>query len=492
MENHANRPEVREARAGSVGSSVRHSATLDRDFCYVAVPFTYAGKGRFVLRLAVPLSELDVAVAAVRWRILAASAVAAAAAFFIAYLFSNRISRRIRRLQRFAENLLDSPDVDVLEPEADDELGALSRSLNAMVIRLRDLIDRLRIESSRREAILGSMVDGVLAIDSEMRLLFSNASFSGIVGSTAAPVERTPLLSLVRDAPLAGMLAKVLATGEPLKSRIQLPAANDRVFEVQATPLLGASRRGVLAIFHEITEIERLERVRKDFVANVSHELRTPLAGIRGCAETLLDGALEDPSVNKTFIERINAQAVRLSNISDDLLTLSELDAGAAPAPMSPVPLKAALETALRAVESEARIRGVEVGCGTVEEIDVLGHRLRLEQAFVNLLDNAVKFNRAGGHVKAEIVRDRAGRARITISDTGLGIPNEHLTRIFERFYRVDKARSRQVGGTGLGLAIVKHTVELLNGSVQVESELGKGSVFTVILPALPVTSRTT
>jgi two-component system phosphate regulon sensor histidine kinase PhoR len=152
---------------------------------------------------------------------------------------------------------------------------------------------------------------------------------------------------------------------------------------------------------------------------------------------------------------------------------------------MSPVSLKAALETALRAVESEARIRGVDVRCGTVEEIDVLGHRLRLEQAIVNLLDNAVKFNRAGGQVKAEILRDSAGLARITIADTGLGIPSQHLNRIFERFYRVDKARSRQVGGTGLGLAIVKHTVELMNGSVQVESEFGKGSVFTVLLPAL-------
>jgi two-component system phosphate regulon sensor histidine kinase PhoR len=224
--------------------------------------------------------------------------------------------------------------------------------------------------------------------------------------------------------------------------------------------------------------------VRKDFVANVSHELRTPLTAIRGFAETLLDGALEDQENNRKFLEIIRAHAIRLNSISSDLLVLSELESGQPPAAPEPVPVRAALESAMRTVEAEARIHGVTIRSGALGDADVLGDRMRLEQAFVNLLNNAVKFNRPGGEVRIEIARGADGKVAIAISDTGIGIPSEDLPRIFERFYRVDKARSREVGGTGLGLAIVKHLVERMNGAVTVESALGKGSTFVVTLPA--------
>ena len=485
MENHAGRPEIQEAMKGRIGVSIRHSATLGRDFCYAALPFTYREKPGYVLRLALPLEQLDEALAAVRWRILAASASTAGLALLVAYFFSSRISRRIRRLQTFAEQLTRSREVELLHPEANDELGALSRALNRMASRLGDLIDTLRVESSRRQAILTSMVDGVLAVDEHMRVMFCNDSFAKAIGGGAPPSERFPLLSLVRDAALVDVLTKVLATGQPLKRRVQLPVAEDRVFEIQATPLVSTQRDGAIAILHEITEIERLERVRKDFVANVSHELRTPLTAIQGCAEVLLDGALDDPEVNRKFIETITAHANRLNNISADLLTLSELDSGAAAAPLCPVSLKNSILSAVRTVEAEARMRGIHLVCDAIEDIEIRGHQLRLEQAFVNLLDNAIKFNHAGGEVRVAAARTSGEHARVTISDTGIGIPTQDLSRIFERFYRVDKARSRQVGGTGLGLAIVKHTIELMGGRVEVNSELGHGSIFTVVVPAL-------
>ena len=266
---------------------------------------------------------------------------------------------------------------------------------------------------------------------------------------------------------------------------MQLPAA-ERVFEVQAAPLTSGTARGAIAILHDITDLERLERIRRDFVANVSHELRTPLTAIRGYAETLLEGALEDQENNRRFLEIIKAHAIRLNNISSDLLTLSELESGKARPEPEAVSVRAAVESAMRTLESEARLRGVSLVCGRMEDAQVLGDRLQIEQALVNLLDNAVKFNRPGGEVLMEVTRAGDGRVKITLTDTGIGIPHDDLPRIFERFYRVDKARSREVGGTGLGLSIVKHIIERMNGTVSVESQLGKGSTFTLLLPAAP------
>ena len=280
------------------------------------------------------------------------------------------------------------------------------------------------------------------------------------------------------------MLSRVLVTGQLQKQRLQLAAADGRSFEVQAAPLEARARRGVIAILHDITDLERLERVRRDFVANVSHELRTPLAAIHGYAETLLRGALEDKENNRKFVEIIQAHAVRLNNIAADLLVLSELESGERLPPSERIPVREAIEAALRSVEPEARIRAVTVRRGEITAESVSGQRIRLEQAMVNLLDNAIKFNKPGGEVRIEAPPSAEGKIRICVADNGIGIPSDDLPRVFERFYRVDKARSREVGGTGLGLSIVKHVVERMGGSVAVESELGKGSNFMIELPA--------
>ncbi len=489
MENHASRPEIIQAYAGKVGVSIRHSATLDRDLCYVAITFPYQGGARFILRLAVPLQELDTAVASVRWWMFEASLIALALAMAIAYFFSVRFTRRIRRLQSFAENLVATRASQDLAPDADDELGELAKSLNRMAAQLRDSLDRLSLESARREAILSGMVEGVLAVDHEMRITFCNASFARVIGAPATILERTPLLEVVRDAGLRDMFRQVLASRAPLKRRLELPAADGRSFEVQAAPLSvspsASSRRGAIAVLHDITDLERLERVRKDFVANVSHELRTPLTAIRGYAETLLEGALEDPANNRKFLEIIKAQATRLNNIASDLLVLSELESGK-PDTAEPERLRVrgVLESALRTVESAARVSGVRLDCTKVEDVCVVGSKIRLEQALVNLVDNAIKFNRPSGEVRIEAKSAPEGMVRITVTDTGIGISSEDLSRIFERFYRVDKAHSRAVGGTGLGLSIVKHVVERMNGKITVASELGKGTVFSLTVPA--------
>jgi two-component system phosphate regulon sensor histidine kinase PhoR len=485
MENHAGRPEIIAAYRDGVGSSIRHSATINQDLSYVALRMTYHDEPGYILRLAVPLEDVDSSIAAVRWRILWASFIAALVALIFAYFFSRSFTQRIARLRAYAEGLVSAHFSQTPLPDANDELGALGRSLSTTAAQLRDLVDRLSVESAQREAILSSMVEGVLAVDSNLRITFANASFARAVGAPNPIPARMPLVELVRHAELREVLTRVLATGESVKRRMQVPAA-DRIFEVQAAPLASGTVRGAIAILHDITDLERLERIRRDFVANVSHELRTPLTAIRGYAETLLEGALEDQENNRRFLEIIKAHAIRLNNIASDLLTLSDLESGKARPEPEPVSVRAAVESAIRTLESEARLRGVHLLCGRMDDVQVLGDRIQIEQALVNLLDNAVKFNRPSGEVLLEITRNGEGRVKITLTDTGIGIPHDDLPRIFERFYRVDRARSREVGGTGLGLSIVKHIIERANGTVSVESQLGKGSTFTLLLPAVP------
>ncbi len=441
---------------------------------------TYISRGFFWSAFVLLL--IAIIAAALGWTLVFAASAGAGVTSAIAYAIVRSFARRIARLRHYSEGLPDEPLPDEALPGGSDELGELSRSLRQTAARTRDLVNRLQLESAQRQSILASMAEGVLAVDRELRVIFCNGSFARAAGAHAPVREGMPLVELVRDPGLMNIVLTVVKTGNSVNRRIQLRAAEARTFEVQASGLAGPEAYGALAILHDITAIERLERVRKDFVANVSHELRTPLASIRGYAETLLDGALEDPDHNRQFVERILAQAIRLNNIASDLLILSELESTGTVPQVQRISIRAALESVVRTVESAARVHQVKLVAGQVPDLYVLGQEIRLEQALVNLLDNAVKFNRPNGEVRIQ-TGAAGGMVSISIADTGVGIPSEDLPRIFERFYRVDKARSREVGGTGLGLSIVRHVVQLMGGSVQVQSELGKGSQFTLTIP---------
>jgi two-component system phosphate regulon sensor histidine kinase PhoR len=425
----------------------------------------------------------ELGAAQIRERILAILLGAALLAFLVAFLVSRSLSLRVRRLKLLAESFPGGARQDRLIKDSHDELASLERSLAGVAIELRRLLDRLHFESARREAILSGMAEGVLAVDRELRVTFCNAAFLRAIDFRGASFEGRFLLELIRDPDFHALLRSVLATGEPQKLRFKLSTANARTFEANATPLETPSGPGAIAILYDITDLERLEQVRKDFVANVSHELRTPLAGIIGFADTLLDGALEDLKHNRQFVEIIRSNAVRLNSIAADLLILSELESSAEPAEPGLIAVRGVLDAALATVTSEARVRAVTLVRDQIDNVYVTGDRLRLEQALLNLMANAIKFNRAGGEVRVSATQDSQGRVAIAIADTGVGIPSQDLPRIFERFYRVDKARSREVGGTGLGLSIVKHVVERMNGTVSVESQLGRGSTFTLLLP---------
>ncbi len=405
-------------------------------------------------------------------------------AIVMTWIFARSLAWRVARLRDFTEHFLDSNELDAPLPDEGEETAVLNQSFRRMASRIRELVERLSLESARRDAILKSMAEGVLAVDHQMRVMFCNDALTHALGLRAPVQEGTPLVGVVRDPRFLGLIAEVLASGESQSCKLQFTGEDSSVFEAYFAPLAVPSHRGVLVILHDITGLERLERVRRDFVANVSHEMRTPLTAIRGYAETLLSGALSDDENNRRFVEVIQAHAIRLNNIASDLLTLSDLESGRRDVEPGPVSVEDAVNTALLTVEAEARIRGVHLVRGSVRDAIITGHALRLEQALVNLLDNAVKFNKPGGEARIDAGPGGDGRIVITISDTGRGIPSDELPRIFERFYRVDKARSREVGGTGLGLSIVRHVVERMEGIIKVESRFGKGTTFTISFPS--------
>jgi len=486
MENHAHRPEIEAAVRTGLGAAKRHSNSVNMDFLYLAAPARLSTGEPAILRVAAPLETIESAVRANRWRILRATLALAFLVLVAAHFFTRSLTQRIHRIQEAAEDLASGRFTEnpPMLDSGQDELGALAASLHRMAGNLLEMVELVRAESARRDAILSSMREGVLAVDASLRITFCNQAFLDAVAAGQAPGEGTPLEQVAPDGPLLDSLLQVLERGETVRTKISLASSPGRSYELYAKPLELNRQKGALAILHDVTEIERLERVRRDFVANVSHELRTPLTAIRGYAETLLDGAIDDAEHNRKFLEVIRSNAIRLTNIASDLLVLSELEQHRPlQEPAEPVPVQPVIESAIRTVESAARLRQIRI---TAEPADycVRALRFRLEQALVNLVDNAVKFSPPGTEVRIACNRTDGGMVEIHVIDQGIGIPEADLPRIFERFYRVDKARSREAGGTGLGLSIVKHIAELFGGSVRVKSRLNEGSTFTLCFPA--------
>jgi two-component system, OmpR family, phosphate regulon sensor histidine kinase PhoR len=416
----------------------------------------------------------------VLFKIVVLLAALSAAAFALLYAVARSWSLGVQRLEQFMEGPLENSGE--LPQDGPPELQRLSRGMRRRAERIRQVIERANVELSHRETILAAMAEGVLAVDQKLKVIFCNDAFAQAFGTRTPGVAGRTFYEVVREPALLNMLEVVVRSGTSEKDRFRLPSAGGRWFEARALPLGDAPVRGAVVVLHDITDVHRQEQVRKDFVADVSHDLRTPLSAIRGYAETLLDGALDDSGNSRKFVEIILSQTIRLSNIASDLLVLSELDSGATPGPPESVALCEVIESALHTVQSEAVLRRVHLNRGKCQDCRVAGYRFRLEQALVNLLNNAVKFNRPDGEVTIECGFTEDGRVRISVRDTGIGIASDDLKRIFERFYRVDKARSRPAGGTGLGLPIVKEVIERMGGCVEVESQLGRGSTFTILL----------
>ena len=442
----------------------------------VVVPIGPSGRPAAVLHVMHPGAESRTAIEALRTRLLLLTGLFTAIGIVIVGLYLTTADRRLRQQRQFVENVL-APQSKVAAV-ANDEITALARSLRELPPRWDGLNRQAQGESALRGLILKTMSEGVVAVGSDMNVTFCNDNFGKYV-KQALPIGRH-ILTVVRSPEFLNVLTAAIQTNEVHHIRIEL---NGRQLEVQATPLEAAGSSGAIAVLRDITDLERLERVRRDFITNISHELRTPLAAIQGYAETLLEGAVAPAMPERRFLETIHQHATRLSRVAADLATLSEIETPSANQQLAPVSIRMVVASAARAIEREADVRQITVIADDLPDVEVFGQQLRLEQAMVNLLDNAVRFNQSGGEVRVTSAVTAEHELRVSVADTGIGIPSELLPRIFERFYRVDKARSRETGGTGLGLSIVKHVAEQMHGRVQVESTLGKGTKFTLVLP---------
>jgi two-component system phosphate regulon sensor histidine kinase PhoR len=485
IENHRGRPEVRAALTGGVGRDLRRSETVGQELLYVALPVSDGARIVGVLRLALPLAVVESAYATIRQVVLAGGLLALGVALGIGLFVAGRMTRPVVEMQSVARRMAEG-NFSVKAPvRSPDEIGRLGRALNVMAARLKEKIGDLEEERARTAAILDSMVEGVLAVDARDHVLLLNQSARAIFRLGPKLGEGKPFLEVIRNPDLFDLLRACREGAGAMVSReLHLTTPVERALQVHALPLrLGGEGTGVLMVLHDITELRRLEQVRTEFVANVSHELRTPLTAIRGYLETLLGGALEEQEHARKFLEITFRHTERLGRLLDDLLDLSNIELGRIHLQLEPTDLRDALEHVLSIIRPRGEAGGVLLSAdlgGDLPMVSADGDRLA--QILINLLDNAVKFTPPGGRVTVSATIQEK-EVEVSVSDTGIGIPSTDLSRITERFYRVDKARSRELGGTGLGLAIVKHLVQAHGGELRIESELNHGTTVHFTLP---------
>jgi two-component system, OmpR family, phosphate regulon sensor histidine kinase PhoR len=477
-ENHAARPEVAAALAGRTGHAVRRSATVGVDMLYAAAP----GPGGTAVRLALPLTQVARRVSAARAYVLWAALAVLAAALAAAWLLARAAGGPLEDMAAAAAKLAAGDYAARVRGVAPgDERGVLADTLNELAARVEGTVAELTKEHGQFAAVLGQMAEGVVAVDGEGRVLLANPALSRLLGVDAGAAKGRPFVESLRHAGASELLASVLREGRAVSKELRLFAPEELMFDAHCAPL---PQGGALLVLHDITRLRRLEQVRRDFVANVSHELRTPLSSIRGFAETLREGAVDDEENRLGFLKTIEEQAIGLQKLVDDLLDLSAIESGHRPPKLAPVELGPLVRETLRRFGPAAAERGVALAASLPDRLaPALADADQTRQVLANLVDNAVKYTEKGGRVDVS-ARPAGGGLVVDVRDTGAGIPAPDLPRVFERFYRVEKARTREAGGTGLGLAIVKHLVEAQGGRVSVESRQPGGSTFSFFLPS--------
>ena len=483
LENHLTRPEVQDALKKGVGSAIRYSTTLRTSMLYVAVPFTSAGKEEGVLRLALPLSSLEKTRSSLHAILGASLALATLLSLVLSYILSNVTSRSLRVMTATAARIGKGEFSRRIPVRSRDEVGELAGVMNEMAVRIEAQLQSISSEKARLDTILRGMGEGLMVTDGNGVITLVNPAFRALF-EIRDEVEGKPLIDISRHPALNDTFKTVVATRDERLEEITFQLEQEKTVLTHWVPLLDQGDvQGIVAVFHDITDLKKLEKVRKDFVANVSHELRTPVSVIRGYAETLLGGLLEaDPARATRFVEIIHNHSERLTALIGDLLALSELESGGTALELRPTTLEGVVMNVCKLLEQKARDKSIAIDAGRLAQVpQVLADRGRLEQVLMNLVDNALNYTPEKGSVTISVTVEEK-MVRIAVTDTGIGIPSRDLPRIFERFYRVDAARSRDQGGTGLGLSIVKHIVQLHGGTVLVESTPGKGSTFAFTL----------
>jgi two-component system phosphate regulon sensor histidine kinase PhoR len=483
VENHLQRPEVQDALKNGSGSALRYSETLHTTMLYSAMSFS-SGATTGVIRLAMPLEYLTSARNTLHNLVGGAALVAILIGLLFSYALSNLTSKPLRDMADAAARIGQGGSKAKIPVVSKDEIGKLATVLNNMSDRIEDQVQRLSTEKQRLDTILNSMGEGVMVTAPDGVISLVNPAFHRLF-AISGTVEGKRLIEISRHPDLLEAFTEMgKPTVNELVREISLQQGDMTLFTHWVPLNVDSVKQGIVAVFHDISDLKKAENMRRDFVANVSHELRTPVTVIKGYAETLLDGALEsDPGRSRRFVEIIASHSERLTNLINDILTLSSLETKEALLELNPMDVSGTIVKACTLLQEGAAQKNIAIVNKTVGSAlpRIMADQGRLEQVVVNLLENAIKYTPEGGTVS--LFSEEYGQfVKVSISDTGIGIPFKDLPRIFERFYRVDEARTREQGGTGLGLAIVKHIIQLHGGAVSVTSEPGKGSVFSFTL----------
>ncbi len=487
MESHGNRPEIKQAFASGKGEEIRYSNTIQQRLMYKAIVIEKSGQVLGVLRTSIPITFIDQALNSVRIRMLIDGLIIAILSAALGLYISRRISKPLQRLKMGAERFSSGDLQRKLLIEGNTiEIDTLAEAMNEMAEQLGQRIDTITNQRNEQEAIFYSMIEGVIAIDSDSLIININNAAAKFFNLDIDAVEGKSLHRYIRSSALQRVVDETLISRKTASAEVEYEGRTRKYGEVTSTMLQGADGHqiGILIVVNDVTRMRQLEKMRRDFVANVSHELKTPITAIQGFVETLIDGAVEKTEDAKHFLGIIKKQSDRLHAIIEDLLSLARIEQGAEKESieLTSQPIGPVLQDAIDCCRQKAESKDISIELIAEGIITVPINTRLLEQAVINLISNAITYSENGSDVKikANVFGDEVA---ISVIDTGCGIDAEHHSRLFERFYRIDRARSRELGGTGLGLAIVKHIALAHNGLVAVESEIDKGSTFTVKLP---------
>ena len=478
MDNHANRPEVIEALSQETGSSIRYSSTLGYSMMYVAVPITSNGGVVGVARVALPLTQIDKSLQHINRVIIIGAVIAAVIAILLAFQILRITTEPVKKLTHLSRKMAQGELDQEIQITSRDEVGELARAFNQMAARLKEMVALITNERDRMATILSNIDDAILMVDGDSKITTMNRAAENIFQISEKKALGHTFIEIVRDHELNGLLQRCLSTRKQQTGAVEIKPKK-QFLSIIATPL--PRDGGCLVHIQDLTELRRLEMIRQDFVSNISHELRTPIASVKALAETLNEGAIEDPSVAKDFLSRINAEADKLAQMVQELGELSRIESGEAPLQKRRINIADAIGHAVDRLRAQADRAGLNLDFVIPTTLpEVLADEARVEQVLVNIIHNAIKFTPSGGRISIS-AKAKDNDILVSVADTGIGISPDDLPRIFERFYKADKSRSG--GGTGLGLAIAKHIVEAHGGRIWAESTEGRGSIFNFTLP---------
>jgi len=480
---HLERPEIQEARVRGKGSATRYSRTMKEEMIYVALPIQKGPELVGYIRLARTLGEVKKTIEEFTAILLQSFLIILVSSAAVAFLFSRRLTTPIRDMEHFTERLRRGEIPGTLMIRSSDEIGLLAENINYMVDELQKRIAALQEEKAKVEAAFSSALDGILILDHQGRIETVNRGMWAMIGERYRDIVGKTPLEAFRSLGLQKALDQYRSGGMPVSQEIELGEGEPVMLDVSITPVRGvdAAEGKTMLVFHDVTRLKKLERMRVDFVANVTHEIKTPLTAILGFVETLQEGAIEDRETAKKFLSTIARHAGRLNRLVEDLLTISNIELGEMRFCFESVALSGVAQSVLHMIQMKAREKKIELTSAIPEDLPLISaDRDRLSQILINVLDNAVKFTPEGGTVTLSAAQAAGNEVVVKIADTGIGVPRDEIPRLGERFYRVDKTRSRELGGTGLGLSIVKHLMTAHKGRIEIESLLGRGTTVSL------------